>query len=172
MRAWPAQYEKPVTAALPQNAKSAACGSPIGQWHLSCAISSSEQRCALSIGAGLGGRVGGDAGAAAPIKRSSRPDGDGVPGARRAGARRSTCGRRWRQAEAVNFADHGVAGDADLGGDLTASQAGADTVPGAARCAPQSTSPCSIWLDRTASRLRRRVWPPKGEAARNGTARR
>src|SRR5580693_1296233 len=52
-----------------------------------------------------------------------------VPGAWRARTRRGTRGPRWRQAEAVNLADDGVAGDADLGGDLTAGQAGADAVP-------------------------------------------
>src|ERR1700724_2082886 len=76
MRAWPAQYEKPVTASLPQNAKSAACGSPIGQWHLSCAISSSEQRCALSIGASSLAASAAAPGGRAPIKRNSRLDGD------------------------------------------------------------------------------------------------
>jgi hypothetical protein len=52
-----------------------------------------------------------------------------VPDARRAGARRGTRGPRRRQAEAVDFADDGVPGDADLGGDLTAGQTGDDTVP-------------------------------------------
>src|SRR5580700_9726509 len=52
-----------------------------------------------------------------------------VPGAWRARTRRGTRGPRWRQAEAVDFADDGVPGHADLGGDLTAGQAGADTVP-------------------------------------------
>src|SRR5580700_1125843 len=103
MRAWPAQYEKPVTAALPQNAKSAACGSPIGQWHLSCAISSSEQRCALSIGADAAAASWAALGACAPIKRNSRLGGElrGCPtrgGQERAGAPAGRAGdkpRRW-----------------------------------------------------------------------------
>jgi hypothetical protein len=57
------------------------------------------------------------------LRRSPR-----AAGARRAALRRRTRGPPRGQPQPMNFADHCVAADADLGGDLTASQAGNDTM--------------------------------------------
>jgi hypothetical protein len=71
MRAWPAQYEKPARASLPQNAKSAAPGWLIGQRHLPWASSKSEQHCPPSTKAS-GAAVGSARNIAFAASRNSR----------------------------------------------------------------------------------------------------
>ena len=59
----------------------------------------------------------------AALRRSPR-----AAGARRAALRRRTRGPPRRQPQPMDFSDHRVAADADLGGDLAAGQSGDDTM--------------------------------------------
>src|SRR5580704_5064705 len=138
----------------------------IADWPMALVLRDLEQRAALraldrcQFGGCVGrnaGRLRADQAQQPAMRRDPR-----VPGAWRARTRRGTRGPRWRQAEAVDFADDGVAGNADLGGDLTAGQAGADAVPELldALRSPSLDTHVSMLIERP-SRLRRPFWAPK-----------